>query len=53
MKNKIKKKTVKVEWNGINTLDLATITDMWLDGYLFCINDGKIKRLLMRTNVPA
>ena len=53
MKKRMIKKTVKVEWNGINTLDLGTITEMWHDGYMVCINDGKIQRLLMRTIVPA
>lgn len=41
---------IEVEWSGVNALDLATIASMWMDGYRFCINDGAIMSLLVRTD---
>lgn len=53
MKKKKVRHTAKLKWGGINELDIATLVSMSLDGYCFCINDGEIKRLLMKTRVQA
>ena len=31
---------IKVMWEGINELDIRTLTEMSEDGYLFEIDDG-------------
>ncbi|MDO4274888.1 MAG: hypothetical protein Q4D16_14570 [Eubacteriales bacterium] len=45
----MKKRCYKIKWYGVNELDLLTIESMWRDGYRFCINDGKIQRLMLVT----
>ena len=39
--------TIKVMWDGINELDLMTLTEMGKDGYLFEIENGRIQNILM------
>lgn len=34
---------IKVMWEGINELDIRTLTEMSEDGYLFEIDDGRIR----------
>lgn len=36
-------------WEGINELDIRTLTEMSEDGYLFEIDDGRIQKILMLT----
>ena len=40
---------IKVMWEGINELDIRTLTEMSEDGYLFEIDDGRIQKILMLT----
>ena len=40
---------IKVMWEGINELDIRTLTEMIEDGYLFEIYDGRIQNILMLT----
>lgn len=41
--------SIKVMWEGINELDIRTLTEMSEDGYLFEIDDGRIQNILMLT----
>ncbi len=43
--------TVKVMWDGINELDIMTLTEMSKDGYLFEIDNGRIRNILMVTGI--
>lgn len=38
-------------WDGINELDLMTLTEMGKDGYLFEIENGRIQNILMVTGI--
>lgn len=39
--------TVEVKWDDINKLDLWMLQNMGEDGYLFEVNDGRIRNILM------
>ena len=43
--------TIKVMWDGINELDLMTLTEMGKDGYPFKIENGRIQNILMVTGI--
>ena len=42
---------IKVMWEGINELDIRTLTEMGKDGYLFKIENGRIQNILMVTGI--
>ena len=43
--------TIKVMWDGINELDLMTLTEMGKDGYLCELENGRIRNILMVTGI--
>ena len=44
---------VEVKWEDINKLDLWAIQSMGEDGYLFEVNDGRIRNILMSAAYPV
>lgn len=38
---------MEVKWDDINKLDLWMLQNMGEDGYLFEVNDGRIRNILM------
>ena len=45
--------TVEVKWDDINKLDLWMLQNMVEDGYLFEVNDGRIRNILMSVACAA
>ncbi len=45
--------TVEVKWDDINKLDLWMLQNMGEDGYLFEVNDGRIRNILMSAVYPV
>ena len=45
--------TVEVKWDDINKLDLWMLQNMGEDGYLFEVNDGRIRNILMSFAYPV
>ena len=45
--------TVEVKWDDINKLDLWMLQNMGEDGYLFEVNDGRIRNILMSAAYPV
>lgn len=45
--------TVEVKWDDINKLDLWMLQNMGEDGYLFEVNDGRIRNILMSAACTA
>lgn len=43
----------RLKWDGINKLDLWTLQNMVEDGYLFEVNDGRIRNILMSVSAAC
>lgn len=43
----------RLKWDDINKLDLWMLQNMGEDGYLFEVNDGRIRNILMSTACAA
>jgi hypothetical protein len=44
---------MEVKWDDINKLDLWMLQNMGEDGYLFEVNDGRIRNILMSAACTA